>query len=995
MSFFLKVSLLTICCTLSAVCFANNSEPNNFPIIKINNESQAAGISVLQLLNSDNRLIAASQDKTLRLWRTRDLKPLQSFRIPIDLQNEGKIFAISISPDNNTLAVGGWTCWDWENSGCVYLLDAHTGKIVKRIGNLPNIISNIEYSPDGAVLAIGMHGHGGVAFFDTKTFTRLGQDQIYNERVKGISFSKNGYIATGSLDGYLRIYDKSFNIFARIQIPDISLISSVFFSPDNSKLLIGSHNSANVYIVTFPKLQVEKILKVSNENQRSLHLAAWSRSGDFIYAVGELTDTQASTIYRWSIKNLDQYESITIPTHRIFCILPFDQNGLIFSTEDSSLGIIGNDGKLTKLTQSAISDFPQMSSLFRVSNDGNKVAFPVNQRSSDIAVFDINRLNLDYSSYVPAELNTTHKQSTVFHLTEWENSQSPQLNGRKLLLEPFETTRSAAFSSDAKTVFLGTEWNLRAYDKSGQLKWKSVTPGVVWNLEVSDNSSLIVAAISDGTIRWYSSIDGKETIALYIDPATREWVLWRPDGYYASSENGDNLIGWHVNRGKDQNPDFYRAVQFERQFYRPDLLKNMVYSQKPSKAIKNAQAVTRQNGNATRTVRNNLTSTELRALTQINSDFTIDKLSQFAPPRIAIDSIKTVVNPNGMNELEFSVIAEKNSLPMQDINIYANLIPLVPDADRQLKADETERFNKSFRIPIEPGDNQLRVEINNGVSLGLAEQIVEVNAEAQNPQNKGNLYIVSVGVNSFPLVDKEVIPNLAFAVNDAAEIAKLLHKPNSLFDQIFLRQLTDVDELQPTKQNILQALQLFEQAGPNDTVVLYIASHGFSDPIGNYFFVPNDVLLDDVLNIQSGGNLTGKSGSLVGWGEFFDAMHKASGRRVMIVDTCQAKNIFGEFDSRSLRKRSAAALFPLLLASKGDEDSQEYPIEKHGLFTYALLEGLNGKADVNKDKKITVGELYNFIVPLVEKLHSAAHTQTPQLIAPGNLSEIELISVSE
>jgi uncharacterized caspase-like protein len=111
----------------------------------------------------------------------------------------------------------------------------------------------------------------------------------------------------------------------------------------------------------------------------------------------------------------------------------------------------------------------------------------------------------------------------------------------------------------------------------------------------------------------------------------------------------------------------------------------------------------------------------------------------------------------------------------------------------------------------------------------------------------------------------------------------------------------------------------------------------------------------------------------------------------MIVDTCQAKNIFGEFDSRSLRKRSAAALFPLLLASKGDEFSQEYKSAQHGLFTHVMLEGLRGLADANHDRKVTVTELHNFAVPLVEKLHnSAAGSQTPQLIAPGSLGNIGL-----
>ena len=34
--------------------------------------------------------------------------------------------------------------------------------------------------------------------------------------------------------------------------------------------------------------------------------------------------------------------------------------------------------------------------------------------------------------------------------------------------------------------------------------------------------------------------------------------------------------------------------------------------------------------------------------------------------------------------------------------------------------------------------------------------------------------------------------------------------------------------------------------------------------------------------------------------------------------------------------------------------------EEHGLFTYSLVEGLKGKADENKDKFITLGELKDY-----------------------------------
>ncbi|NJO13287.1 MAG: cell envelope integrity protein CreD, partial [Gammaproteobacteria bacterium] len=49
-----------------------------------------------------------------------------------------------------------------------------------------------------------------------------------------------------------------------------------------------------------------------------------------------------------------------------------------------------------------------------------------------------------------------------------------------------------------------------------------------------------------------------------------------------------------------------------------------------------------------------------------------------------------------------------------------------------------------------------------------------------------------------------------------------------------------------------------------------------------------------------------------------------------------------------------------VLASRGDEESQEYAQSRHGLFTYALLEGLRGGADRNRDRRVTVEEWFGF-----------------------------------
>ena len=158
-------------------------------------------------------------------------------------------------------------------------------------------------------------------------------------------------------------------------------------------------------------------------------------------------------------------------------------------------------------------------------------------------------------------------------LKDWKDSEHPTLDGEMLQLDSYELSRSIAVPATKKRFFLGGEWWLRAFSPSGRLLARVATPGPVWSLATSARGDYVVAALGDGTLRWYRSSDLRETLALFVHGNCRDWVLWRPDGYYASSERGDNYVGWHLNRGKDAVPDYFRAVQFERLFYRPDLLR--------------------------------------------------------------------------------------------------------------------------------------------------------------------------------------------------------------------------------------------------------------------------------------------------------------------------------------------------------------------------------------------------------------------------------------
>ena len=91
--------------------------------------SKAAAVDAAGLF-----LVTGSDDKTVRIWSVSDGKLLRTIRMPAGPGAVGQIYAVAISPDGSIIAAAGWG----EGSRIsAYLFDRNTGKMIRRIGNLP------------------------------------------------------------------------------------------------------------------------------------------------------------------------------------------------------------------------------------------------------------------------------------------------------------------------------------------------------------------------------------------------------------------------------------------------------------------------------------------------------------------------------------------------------------------------------------------------------------------------------------------------------------------------------------------------------------------------------------------------------------------------------------------------------------------------------------------------------------------------------------------
>ena len=83
---------------------------------------------------------------------------------------------------------------------------------------------------------------------------------------------------------------------------------------------------------------------------------------------------------------------------------------------------------------------------------------------------------------------------------------------------------------------------------------------------MSGDGRFVVAGYRDGTIRWHRVSDGKELLAFFPHADRKRWIARTPKGDFFGSPAAEDLIGFHLNRGRDREGEFVSARQFVETF---------------------------------------------------------------------------------------------------------------------------------------------------------------------------------------------------------------------------------------------------------------------------------------------------------------------------------------------------------------------------------------------------------------------------------------------
>jgi len=180
-------------------------------------------------LSPDGRWVAsASFDQTVRMWI-----PGSGALVRTLTGHSGGVNSVAFSPDGRWLASGSFDqtvrMWDAESGALVRTLTGHSG-----------YLNSVAFSPDGRWLASASFDKT-VRMWDAESGALVRSLTGHSGGVNSVAFSPDGrWLASGSFDQTVRVWIPGSGALVRTLKGHGALVNSVVFSPDGRWLVSGS-----------------------------------------------------------------------------------------------------------------------------------------------------------------------------------------------------------------------------------------------------------------------------------------------------------------------------------------------------------------------------------------------------------------------------------------------------------------------------------------------------------------------------------------------------------------------------------------------------------------------------------------------------------------------------------------------------------------------------------------------------------------------------------
>jgi hypothetical protein len=374
---------------------------------------------------------------------------------------------------------------------------------------------------------------------------------------------------------------------------------------------------------------------------------------------------------------------------------------------------------------------------------------------------------------------------------------------------------------------------------------------------------------------------------------------------------------------------------------------------------------------------------------------TIQQAAGFEPPVVLIRGPES--GNAGSAAAELSVLVVDQKQPIKSVKVILNGRTLGREDMKNLAGNRSlirveaaglavtgsqNRLEFRFPLSLERGRNRIEVIAANPYSEGR--DVVEVTFQAgRGDEILPNLWILSIGVNRY---DDPGIPNLNYAAADARDIISAFKtQEGKLYRKVESLLIADGTATAPTRDNIIDNLGFLKQAGQRDVVMLFIAGHGVNDDGGNFFFLPSDAAFNPDGSIRQSRAIPNRD---------IRSILDLPGKKLVFIDSCHSEGTSGRktraVENSSLVRELMDPGTVIFTSSRGSELSQEAAEYGHGVFTYAIIQGMSGQADLIRDGLITMKELDAYVSETVPRLTRGLQhptTSTPEGYVNFNVAQ--------
>jgi WD40 repeat protein len=873
------------------------------------------------------RLLSGSSDKTLRLWDAATGQVIRTYN------GHSEIASAALSPDSTRLLSG-------STDGTVTLWDAAAALPIHHIFKAHGgVVNSVAFSPDGNRLLSGSTD-GTITLWDAATAQPIVDIPGDSGDINSVAFSPNGtHLLSGGADDSVKLWDASTGALLRSFQGDFGRVNSVVLSPDGTRLLSGSSEGT----LRLWDAATGQAIRTFERHSDGVQSVAFSPEGTRALSGG------ADKLKLWDVA-----------TGQPIRILE-GQSGVwsvAFSPDGTRL-LSGNQGKTLKLWDAVSGRLVR--NLEGHSDWVYSVAFSPNGTHLLSGSADKTLKLWDATS--GQSIRTFKGHSDALFSVAFSPDGTRLLSGsqdKTLRLWESATGRlirtigahanwvwSVAFSPDGTRLLSGSgDRMVKLWDAAtGRLvRTFEGHAGEVRSVAFSRDGHRIVSGSDDGTTRIWEAETGAQ-LAVLSGGRDDLWLTLTPAGFFAGPRSGNELIT--IVRGLDATI----VDQVHQSLFNPDLVREALAGD-PNGEVREAAKV-------------------------INLEKVLD-----SGPAPSVAVVSPGGSQSGSDLATVTARIEDRGKGVGRIEWRVNGITAAVAAQA---AGSGQTYAATRQLALDPGDNTIEVVAYNGSNL-LASLPARTTVKFTGPadKTKPRLHILAIGINTY--VDKGWTPPrsnvpilfepLDLAVADAKAFAASTEKAAAgLYDGVHVTLALDQDATRDNLEKIVGTIA--DQIHPRDTFILFAAAHGYSMKTnGRFYLIPQDY--------QGGINPEALATGAIGQDQLQDwlANRIRAKRALVLLDTCESGALIaGHVRSRTDAPASEAAVGrlheatgrPVLTAAATGQSAQEGEIgasgEKHGLFTWAVLDALR-RGDSNGNGLIELSELVAHVQSTIPKIVS-------------------------